>query len=290
MFDTFRRSWELTKASLAVLRADKELLVFPFVSFIALVIVTLSFAVPWILVGGLNEVENRGIGVISIVIGFLFYLVTYTVIFFFNTALVGAAMIRLDGGDPTLGDGFRIAVSRLPQIVGYALVAATVGMILRWISDRAGLIGQIVIGIIGFAWSVATFLVVPVLVVEKVGPIEAIKRSGSLLRKTWGEQLIGNAGIGIIFGLLSFGAIVLGVLLVMALVQVSIGLAIVATIFVVLVVGILALVGAAASGIFTASLYRYATKGDAGPAFRPETMSAAFRTKGGLASRFGRSR
>jgi hypothetical protein len=292
VFATFRRSWELAKASLAVLRSDKELLVFPFISFIGLVVVTVSFAIPWLAFGGLTEVESRGSpGVLTYVLAFLFYLVTYTVTFFFNTALVGAAMIRLDGGDPTLRDGFRIAFSRLPQIIGYALIAATVGMILRWISERAGLVGQIVAGIIGFAWSVATFLVVPVLVVEKVGPIAAIKRSGSLLRQTWGEQLIGAGGIGLVFGLLFFVVLILGVAAVMALIQVSVAAAVAAVVVVVLLVGAIALVGAAASGIYTASLYRYATKGDPGSQFRAETMSAAFRSKsGGAAPRFGQPR
>lgn len=291
VFATFRRSWELAKASLAVLRSDKELLVFPLISFLGLVVVTVSFAIPWLALGGLTEVENRGPGVVSYVLAFLFYLVTYTVTFFFNTALVGAAMIRLDGGDPTLRDGFRIAFSKLPQIIGYALIAATVGMILRWISERAGLVGQIIAGIIGFAWSVATFLVVPVLVMENLGPIAAIKRSGSLLRKTWGEQLIGAGGIGLVFGLLFFVVLLLGVALVMGLVQVSAPLAVGAVVVVVLICGAIALVGAAASGIYTASLYRYATKGDPGSSFRAETMSAAFRSKsGGTATRFGQPR
>lgn len=282
MFASFTRSWELAKASLAVLRSDKELLLFPFVSFIGLVVVTLSFAVPWFLLGGLRELDTAGQpGVMTYVLAFLFYVVSYTVIFFCNTALVGAALIRLDGGDPTLGDGFRIAFSRLPQIIGYALIAATVGMILRWISERAGIVGQIVIGIIGFAWNIATFLVVPVLAVEKVGPIEAIKRSAGLLRRTWGEQLIGNVGIGIVFGLLAFLFIILGVALTVALSQASAALAIVAAVATILIVGTIALIGSAASGIFTASLYRYATKGEPGTNFRAETVSAAFRSKGG---------
>lgn len=290
MFDTFRRSWELAKASLAVLRSDKELLIFPFISFLALVVVTISFAFPWLLAGGLTEVETRGPGVITYGLAFLFYLVTFTVTFFFNTALVGAAMIRLDGGDPTLRDGFRIALSHLPQILGYALIAATVGMILRFISERAGIVGQIISGVIGFAWSVATFLVVPVLVTENVGPIQAIKRSASLLRQTWGEQLIGVGGIGLVFGLLALGVILLGGALVIALAQVSAVAMIAAIVVLVLVVGAIALVGAAASGIYTASLYRYATKGDAGSNFRAETMSSAFRAKGGGAPRFGQPR
>jgi hypothetical protein len=291
VFATFSRSWELAKASLAVLRSDKALLLFPFVSFIGLVVVTLSFAVPWFLLGGLRELESGSPSVASYVLAFLFYVVSYTVIFFCNTALVGAAMIRLDGGDPTLGDGFRIAFARLPQIIGYALIAATVGMILRWISERAGIVGQIVSGIVGFAWNIATFLVVPVLAVEKVGPIEAVKRSAGLLRRTWGEQLVGSAGIGIVFGLLAFVFIVLGVGLTIAVVETSMALAIVIVVATILVVGAIALIGAAASGIFTASLYRYATRGEPGTNFRAETMSAAFRSKGGTpASTFGQPR
>lgn len=291
MFATFSRSWELAKASLAVLRSDKELLLFPFISFIGLVIVTLSFAVPWFLLGGFREVESGAPSVMSYVLGFLFYVVSYTVIFFCNTALVGAAMIRLEGGDPTLGDGFRIASARLPQIIGYALIAATVGMILRWISERAGIVGQIVIGIIGFAWSLATFLVVPVLAVEKVGPIEAIKRSTGLLRQTWGEQLVGNAGIGIVFGLLVVLFTLLGVGLTIAAWQIWVALAIALAVVTVIVVGTIALIGSAASGIYTASLYRYATTGEPGTNFRAETMSAAFRPKNGSpAPMFGQPR
>jgi hypothetical protein len=279
VFATFRRSWELAKASLAVIRSDKELLLFPFVSFIGLAVVTVSFAVPWIMLGGFRELESGGPSVMSYVLAFLFYVVSYTVIFFCNTALVGAAMIRLEGGDPTVRDGFRIAFARLPQIIGYALIAATVGMILRWISERAGIFGQIVVGIIGFAWNVATFLVVPVLAVEKIGPIGAVKRSASLLRRTWGEQLVGNAGIGIVFSLVGVLFIFIGAGLAYAVAQASMALAIGVVIATVLIVGTISLIGSAASGIFTASLYRYATKGEPGSNFRAETMSAAFRPK-----------
>jgi hypothetical protein len=282
MFDRFRRSWRLAKASYAVLRADRELLVFPLVSFFALIVVLIGFAVPFALVGGLNDLDSGRTSGGAIVLGFLFYVVSYSVAFFFNTGLVGAAMIRLDGGDPTVRDGFRMASSRLPAIIGYAVIAATVGMVLRFISERAGFIGQIVIGILGFAWSIATFLVVPVLVVEQVGPLEAIKRSGTLLRKTWGEQLIGGAGIGIVFGLITVGVIVLGMLLTAVLASISLALAVVAVVTLILAVGAVSLIGAALSGIYTASLYRYATTGDAG-AFGTEVVTEAFseRTRGG---------
>src|SRR4051812_43294992 len=125
MFERFGRSIDLAKASFGVLRSDKELLIFPLLSFIGLVIVTILFAIPLIATGGITHASEGRVDPISYVLAFLFYLVSYTVTFFFQTGLVGAALIRLDGGDPTLRDGFRIAVSRLPQIIGYALIAAT---------------------------------------------------------------------------------------------------------------------------------------------------------------------
>src|SRR5690606_18457675 len=125
--------------------------------------------------------------------------VQYFVIFFFNTALVGAAMIRLDGGDPTVSDGLRIARGKWATILGYAAIAATVGMLLRALEQRAGVVGRIVSGLIGAAWAVAPDLTVPVLGARDVGPIEAVKESASLLKATWGENIIGNGGIGLVF-------------------------------------------------------------------------------------------
>jgi len=280
MFARFGRSIELAKASLGVLRSDKELLLFPLISFLVIVVVTLTFAVPFMLSGGISDATEGKVNILSYVLLFLFYVVSYAVGFFFNTALVGAALIRLDGGDPTVRDGFRIAFSRLPQIVGYAIIAATVGMILRWISERAGFLGVIVASVIGFAWNVATFLVVPVLAVEGVGPIEAIKRSGGLLRKTWGEQIIGNVGIGLLFGLLMFVVLIIGGLLIVVAAQASMALAMAAVVIVMLALGIVGLVGSAVAGIYVASLYRYATKGDGGTTFSPEDLSGAFRRRG----------
>ena len=275
--DRIRRSWALAKASYAVLRADRELVIFPLVSFVALVVVLITFAVPLALVG-IADLETGELSPVGIALGFGLYVVSYTVAFFFNTALVGAAMIRLNGGDPTLSDGIRVAMSRLPAIIGYALIAATVGMILRFISERAGILGSIVAGLLGFAWSVATFLVVPVLVVQGGGPIEAVKRSGGLLRKTWGEQLIGGFGLGLVFAVIMFGVGLLGILVIAALSAVSESLLIVGIFALVLALGAIALVASALGGIYTAAVYRYATTGEAG-SFGTDAMQAAFRQR-----------
>jgi hypothetical protein len=209
VFAKMRNSWALIKASAAVLRADKELIVFPIVSAIGVLIVTASFALPMLMAGLFDSIFDGEAQILGLFVGFLFYIVQYFVIIFANSALVGAAMIRLRGGDPTVGDGFRIATQHIGVILGYALVSATVGMILRWLSERGKFLGKIASSIAGMAWNLATYLVVPVLVIEDVGPLEAVKRSANLLKKTWGEQIVGNFSIGVIFGLLIFLAILL---------------------------------------------------------------------------------
>ena len=181
MFDRLATGWQLAKQSFNVLKLDKELLMFPLLSGIACIIVTATFAIPVFFSGMLENLGNEQAGeaggiaqnVLLYVLMFLFYFVSYFVIIFFNSALVACAIIRLKGGDPVLRDGFGAAMARLPQIAGWALVAASVGMILKIIESRSQRFGQIVSGLLGMAWSITTFFVIPVLVVEKAGPVEA---------------------------------------------------------------------------------------------------------------------
>ena len=194
--------------------------------------------------------------------------------------LVGAALIRLQGGDPTVADGFRIALQRIRPILGYALISATVGMLLRAIAERAGIVGRLIISLVGFAWNIATYLVVPVLAAENVGPIDAIKRSSSLLKRTWGEQLIGNGGLGAVFGLLMLGVILLGVpLIVLAVMLESVAAVALAVALLVLALLALGVISSTLTGIYTAAVYRYAALGQLSGDFRPELVQNAFRVK-----------
>ncbi|MCK4451391.1 MAG: hypothetical protein KAX26_12450 [Anaerolineae bacterium] len=280
MFTKIQNSWTLIKASAAVLRADKELVVFPIVSAISVLVVTVSFALPMILAGFLDALLEGHAQIFGFVMGFLFYVVQYTVIIFANSALVGAAMIRLRGGDPTVGDGFRVAMKHIGAILGYALISATVGMILRWLSERGKTFGQIVSSIVGLAWNLATYLVVPVLVVEGVGPVEAVKRSANLLKKTWGEQIVGNFSISLVFVLLAVLLIILGipVFILVASTHSPVLIALTALLFVLTFV-FMGLIGSTLNGIYVAAVYRYAAEGEASGFFSEEIVREAFRSK-----------
>ncbi|GAB2489274.1 DUF6159 family protein [Arenimonas alkanexedens] len=277
MFDRISRSWTLVKASAAVLRSDKELLLFPVISAFATLLVAISFAVPVI---GLRIFEGGQIGVVGAVVGFLFYLCQYFVIFFFNTALVGAALIRLEGGNPSVADGLRIARSKIGVILGYAAIAATVGLLLKAASERAGVLGRILIGLLGMAWTVGTFLVVPILVTRDVGPIDAVKESMTLLKRTWGENVAGNVGIGLAFGLLTGLVVVVSIALVFGAAMIGGGkLALVAVVIAVIAIAAVAVFQAALSGVYSAAVYRYAVDGQAPEGFAGPQLQAAFQVK-----------
>jgi hypothetical protein len=247
------RGWKLTKLSLRVLRKDKEILLLPVLSALVTIVILASFVAGLFL----TSAFDAGFTVVWLVSAFAFYFITYCVSIFFNAAIIGCATIRLGGGDPKVKDGLRIAFDNLGRILAWALVAATVGMIIKAIQQRVGFIGKLVMGALGVAWTLVTYFVVPVLVYERLGPWASLKRSASLFKTTWGEMLVGNLGLGLIFvlaGLVGFVPIVLGVAVGGAAVIVGLIAAVVYWL-------VLAVVKAAAEGVLVAALYRYATTG-----------------------------
>lgn len=276
MFDKFSRSWGLVKASASVLRADKELMLFPILSSLATLLVMATFALP---VFALKLFDN-GFNIVGAVLGFAFYFCQYSVIVFFNSALVAAATIRLEGGDPTFSDGIRAAKARLPAILGYAAIAATVGVLLQSLKNRDNNVIVRMIGSgLGLAWTLATFLVVPVLVNREIGPVDALKESVALLKKTWGENAIGNVGIGAAFGLITTLVVLVGIAASFFAWQASMGLGIaVAATFLVGVL-VLGVTQSALSGIYSAALYRYAVSHEAPSEFRGMALESAFAPK-----------
>lgn len=270
---------QLTGQSLRVLREEKSLLVFPFLSGIACLLVMATFAVPMWATGfaeGLFDEGRPTDNPLVYVLLFLYYFVNYFVIVFFNSALISCAVIRFHGEDPTVADGLKAAMARLPQIAGWAAVSATVGIILKAIESRSEKAGQFAASLLGGAWSIATYFVVPVLVVEGVGPITAVKRSFAILRKTWGESLVANFSIGLAVMLACVVAIVpagIGFLLGTPAALIA-GVAITVLLWIVI-----SLLSAALNTIIIAALYLYAAEGTAPRQFDEELLRGAYEKK-----------
>jgi hypothetical protein len=188
-------------------------------------------------------------------------------------------MIRLEGGDPTLSSGLDIAFKKMGAVMQYAVIAATVGMVLRAVEERAGFIGRMVIGLMGVTWTMATYLTVPVLVTKDVTAIDAVKESAEVFRKTWGEQMVANVGIGFAAFLIFLGLGAISIPLIILTSNISQALLIPLVLSLLGGVFLLALVSSALKGIYSAALYRYATTGDAGEHFTTEMMEDAFRPR-----------
>jgi len=252
------RGWKLAKMSLSIIRKDKEILIFPILSGMVTIIILASFFVGVIFSVGFDELASGSSSWYFYAFLAAFYFVSFFVSIFFNACVIGCATIRMNGGDPTVKDGFRIAMENIGRIAAWALFAATIGLIIRTIQERVGFIGKMIMGALGVAWTVVTYFVVPVLIYEKLGPWGSVKRSASILRKTWGEALVGNLGLGLIFfllGALGFIPIILG-----ALVGGVVG-AIAGFVIAIVYWLIIAVIASAAQSVLVAALYRYATTG-----------------------------
>ncbi len=280
MYQRLENSWAIVKSSWKILQADNELMVFPIISFTCLLLISASFLVPSMMTGLIQSAHHGD--KVSIMLGFfvlfVFYVVSYIIIFYCNTAMIGCALIRLNGGDPTVNDGFRIANNNFASIIEYAVIAATVGIFLQWLSER-GAIGKWVASILGMGWSIATFLVVPVLVTENMGPIKALKRSTTLMKKTWGEQIIGSIGINFVFASINCIIMVLAGAAFIFLMKISLHLAIFIAVVAVLTMSAISLLSFTLTGIYAAAVYEYATTAKTGPFFNKDQIMGSFKKK-----------
>ena len=205
-FDRLSNGWTLAMNSFKVLKENKQLIIFPLLSGISLVLVMGSFVLVFLGINGWpgeDAEDPRTLG--NYLFMFLFYLVTYFVVVFFNMALIHCTRLYFRGKEVSVNAGLRFSLSRIGSIFSWAVFAATVGTILRIIQEESGFIGKINSGIIGIVWSIATFFVVPIIAYENLGPIAAFKRSSQLMKQKWGESL----GATFSFGLIQFIAMII---------------------------------------------------------------------------------
>lgn len=275
----FSNSWTLAKESWGVLRQDKELVAIPVASAAISVVVAIAFG------GGayftLETVTDPQVGdtleptPLTYAVGVVGLLVIGIVAQFFAGVLIAGANERLSGGNPTLGSAFALARKHFWALTAWAGINVTVGLILSAIADRTGPLGDIALRLVGMAWNVVTWLAVPAIVIEGHGPVEGIKRSVELLKRTWGENVIAQAGLGLVGVLVMLAGIVVFGALSFVLPFVGIPL-------LVLYIAVASAILAALGGIFRAALYRYAVGLPNGGAFPDAALAGAFRPKTGV--------
>jgi hypothetical protein len=281
---------ELSKQSWSALGRNRQLIVFPIISGIGMIIVTVLFFIPEAFAfRPILEADDPSAAqwIVAFVVLFLYYLVASFVITFSNTALVGATLKAIDGEPATVGDGFSVAMSRLGKIIIYSLISATVGVIARSITQSGRQSDNIIVSILAAilgsliqgAWSLLVFFAIPVMVVEDIGVRDSLKRSFELFKQTWGEGFVGSTAIGGISCLVSLAVILIGGGIAAAGIFVpSLALIIVGLVVLILGLVVVSLLNGAVNGIFQASMYHYATTGDAGPFIDGELAREAFQS------------
>ncbi|HUI48758.1 MAG TPA: DUF6159 family protein [Acidimicrobiia bacterium] len=277
----FQNSIALAKSSWQVLRDDKQLTLLPLLSMLSSLVLAVAVFLPIGLIVRDGSGGYSGSAPLVWLLGFVGAIAFTYVVVFFNAALVFAANQRFQGLPVTVGEAIQSARQRAHVLLPWAVVSATVSVVLRAIEQRGGIFGRIIGSLAGVAWSVVTFLVLPVLVFEGIGPIAAVKRSGELFKRTWGENIMTNAGIGLVGMIAMFaGAIPLMLFLAIGGPIAVFGVVLFAVWFVAVM-----LVSATLTGIFQTALYRYAT-GAPVPGFEPDQLQGSFRPRRGRASGF----
>ena len=273
----FANTWRLTKNSWSLLKQDRELLWLPVLSMLTILAIFAAAAVVGFVTGsfdtsgGAESVQGS-----AAVLGLVFLFVATATVVYFEGALVAGAHERMTGGDPTVRSAMSKAASRLPSLLGWALITMTVGVVLRFLRERLGWLGQMLTFLAEAAWGVATYLVVPAIIIDDYRSFASVKHSMSLVRRTWGENLIAQAGFGLL-GFVIALPIILVAVLIAALVPgigLYIGIAVGA-------IGVLAVsvVVSALSLYFKTALYEYAVDGVAHGGFDIDEMEASFRSK-----------
>lgn len=299
----FQRSWQLFKCSLAVIRGNRTLLLFPIVITLLTCVIALFFLAPialwntghsytdsahwqavahrWVTwdAGG-KELHVNPAGYVLLA---SFYLVSTFLATFFSVAFYSQILSALRGQPASLSGGIRSALGRLGPILAWSLFTGLVGLLIKTLEERVGIVGRWIIRLIGIAWSVASVFAVPVIVLGEptANPVRVLKSSASLLRRTWGEALVGFVGIrigGILAVVMSL--ILLGSGIALAIILKSVW--IVAVAFVLWAVGLVAFMYLVnvASQVYLGALYLYASEGAAPAPFDESQMHAAWKVKG----------
>jgi len=285
-FDKFSRGWEFAKISYGILWDFKQLIVFPVLSSIAGMLVFASYILPLYFGGTIAQwheyhADTGKTDPYMYAAIFCFYFCSTFVIVFFNTALTACAMKVTAGETPTIGYGLSVAVKRIPQIAAWALLSAVIGLLLKIIENSSKKVGAIVSALIGSAWTVVTYFVVPVLCVEGVGPFTAVKRSFMTIKETWGEGLIGNAAMGLVEMLITLPVyLVLMVVAFFGMASGSVVPGIAGFGLLVMFMLVHAAASSAAGGIFRALLYNFATGRSMPADIDEDVFATAFALKG----------
>lgn len=278
-FERLKNGWDLGMQSLSIIKDNPTLIILPLLSsismlFILMAMLTGSFAMFGFdierVIHSAETLDGSGSEILGYVALFVYYLINFMIVIYFNVALVFCANKVFEGEKPSIRESLSFATSRLNVIVPWAILAATVGLILKIIENKSENFGKFVVGLVGGAWAIATFFVLPILAYENVGPIDALKRSIAIIKEKWGEALGANFGFGL-FYFISFVLLVIPAFFVGSMIHPGVGVFLGIMSF--FLIGI---VISAAETVFLAAAYQHVNDRPI-PQYQPELIDDIFR-------------
>jgi len=263
-------SWDATNTSFRVIREDESLLLFPVMSSLAFIGILILFSF-FSYEALMNKIVISGTStaVVIILIWIPAYFLFWLVGTYFSASLMGAAMLKLNGKQATVSDGIKLANSKITKILLWAIVAATVGIIIRLItyilSDKiGGFLGSFIGDVVGISletvWAISSYFIIPVILFEDMSIWDSLDRSESLFMENFGTTFISNlimAAIGaigvissLLIGIYGFYLLYFKHLAIYGILLMGIGM---------ILGSIVLIIVTTADTVLVAALYRYAT-------------------------------
>ncbi|MDO2970293.1 DUF6159 family protein [Mycobacteroides abscessus] len=268
--NTLSTSWQIFKTSAKVLSSRKELAVFPLLSGITSLLVLVGMVTLGVLL--LPATTGDSIPPLFYPVFAIGYFIVMYVATFWQAALISQANIALEGGDPSVAAGISAAAQRGGRLLPWVLITGVVSWIISAVEERVPFIGRF----LDVAWRVVSFQVLPTLVLENVGAIDAVKKTRETLKNAWGHNVVGIVGLNFFTALLSLPGIGLIYLGVAANMAAATG---VFVLFGVLWILVASIVGAALTGIFQTALYRFTVDGHVPGPFAGLDLRQALKTR-----------
>jgi len=298
----FKRSWILFARSLSVIKQNKRLLWFPLISSAFVCLIVLFFLLPlafWDTGHSLMEASHwrtiadhfmvmgekndpTGLTLLGLACGGVVYLISIILATFLNVAFYNEILSALNGNSVCIRRGLRVALGKLKAILMWSVLAGIVGSTIKALEENLGFVGQWIMKLIGIAWSVAAVFVIPVIIREEksVNPLKFLKQSALMLKKTWGESLIGYLGIGfgatvVMLGSLALFTLPLGI----AIALKSPWLIVAAVALELLCLIIISYFVQVASQVYRCALFVYASEGVVPGPYDQDMMDMAWKVK-----------
>lgn len=214
--ESFSKGWNFLKQAWQMALADKDLIKPSFYALFVGFIVSLVGVIPIVLAALLLGTESMIGRAVLGVFGALLVFAQYAVTYIFSAMTVKLIYDYLSHGDGRIDQAWQIVQRDWLDILSLAAASTLVNMVKNWVKGNGrnrNFIRESIANLIDTVWTEATFLVLPIMVVEDENLKDGLKRATYIAKNNL--LLIGISAIGVrwVTGLIGFVLVVIGIVL-----------------------------------------------------------------------------